>query len=220
LLVLGILAAAIAAFFAFGLHHELTWEQLQQRKGQLEELVQQHLVVTLIVYVLLYVAVTGLSLPGAVILTLVGGFLFQRWWGTLIVSCSSTAGATVAFLLTRYLFRAWIENRWGSRLEPINRGVERGGAWYLLTLRLVPLFPFFLINIALGLTRMPVRTFWWVSQVGMLPGTFLYVNAGAELGNLTSPKDILSPSLLGAFVLLGVVPLLLKRLLAQTATSA
>jgi uncharacterized membrane protein YdjX (TVP38/TMEM64 family) len=145
------------------------------------------------------------------VLSLAGGALFGRWIGTAIVSVASTAGATGAFLACRYLFRDLLQVRWGRLLRPIDRGLEADGPYYLLTLRLVPAFPFFLINAAMGLTRMPVATFWWVSQLGMLPGTFLYLNAGAELGRITSPRDVLSPGVLVSLTLLGVVPLLARR---------
>src|SRR5262249_33433697 len=145
-----------------------------------------------VIYFALYVAVAALSLPFATLLTLAGGVLFGRWLGTLVVSFASTAGATLAFLASRYLLRDFVQRRFGRWLEPINRGVEADGAYYLLTLRLVPAFPFFVVNALMGLTPMRVGTYWWVSQLGMLPATFLYVNAGAELGQIQSARDVLS----------------------------
>jgi uncharacterized membrane protein YdjX (TVP38/TMEM64 family) len=132
-----------------------------------------------------------------------------------LVGVAATLGATLAFLSSRYLFRDWVQRRFGPRLDALNRGIEKDGAYYLFTLRLVPLFPFFLINLGMGLTRLPVRTFAWVSFLGMLPGTFLYVNAGTELGKLNSLADVASPGLLAAFALLGIVPLVLRKLLLR-----
>jgi uncharacterized membrane protein YdjX (TVP38/TMEM64 family) len=210
-LVAALAVGAVAAFFALGLQRYLTWEALLAHRDQLKGYVDEHWWTALLVYFLIYVAVTGLSLPVAVVLSLAGGALFGRWWGTAVTSFASTAGATSAFLLSRYVLRDFVQRRWGRRLEAINRGLERDGSYYLLSLRLVPAFPFFLINLALGLTRMRVWTFWWVSQLGMLPGTFLYLNAGTELRDLHSPKDVWSPGLLASFALLAVFPLLVRQ---------
>ncbi len=206
-----LLVGAVAAFFASGLRDKLTWGWLLAHRDQLKAEVEAHWWVALFLYFVTYVAVTGLSLPGAAIMSLAGGALFGRWWGTAVTSFASTAGATGAFLLSRYLLRDFVQRRWGRRLEAINRGLERDGAYYLLFLRLVPAFPFWLINLAMGLTRMRVGTYWWVSQLGMLPGTFLYLNAGTELGTLQSPKDVLSPGVLASFALLAVFPLLVRQ---------
>jgi len=211
-LLLAVMAAAIAAFFILRLDRYLTWDALRERKAALKELVEQNPIASAAIYFAIYVAVTALSLPGALIMTLAGGFLFGLWWGSLLISFASTAGATLAFLSTRYILRDWMDRRLGDKLAALNRGVESDGGYYLFTLRLVPLFPFFIINAAMGLTRMRVFTFWWVSQLGMLPGTLIYVNAGTELGKIESPKDILSPTLLLAFVLLGIAPLLFRWL--------
>lgn len=211
-LLLAIMAAAIATFFILRLDQYLSWDALRERKAALKELVEQNPIAAAAIYFAIYVAVTALSLPGALIMTLAGGFLFGLWWGSLLISFASTAGATLAFLSTRYILRDWMEHRFGDKLATLNRGVETEGGYYLFTLRLVPLFPFFVINAAMGLTRMRVFTFWWVSQLGMLPGTLIYVNAGTELGNIDKPGDILSPWLLLAFVLLGIAPLLFRWL--------
>jgi uncharacterized membrane protein YdjX (TVP38/TMEM64 family) len=157
-------------------------------------------------------AVTALSLPVATILTLVGGALFGRGLGTAVVSLASTLGATLAFLLSRYLVRDWVQHRFGERLGPINRGVEKDGAWYLFTLRLLPVVPYFLINLAMGLTPLRVTTFLVVSWLGMLPLTYLYINVGTELASLDSPAGIVSPKVLLALALAGVVPLVLRKL--------
>ena len=158
-----------------------------------------------------YVAVTGLSLPGAALLTLAAGALFGLLWGTIIVSFASSIGATLAFLAARFVLRDWVQARYGSQLQAINRGVEKEGAFYLFTLRLIPAVPFFVINLAMGLTSLRTGTFYWVSQLGMLAGTIVYVYAGTQLGRIGSLGDVLSPGLIGAFLALGFFPLLAKR---------
>ncbi|MPM75767.1 hypothetical protein SDC9_122761 [bioreactor metagenome] len=162
-------------------------------------------------YFIIYVVATALSLPGAALLTLAGGAIFGLLWGTVIVSFASTLGATLAFLMSRFLLRDWVSQRFGQRLDAIDEGVKREGAFYLFTLRLVPVFPFFLINLLFGLTAMNARTFFWVSQIGMLAGTLVYVNAGTQLARLDSLSGILSPALLGSFALLGVFPLIARK---------
>ena len=213
LLLLAVVAALIVGFFASGLQQHLSLEALKAQQAALNQQVQAQPLIASLLYVLLYVVVTALSLPGAALLTLIGGALFGLGWGLLLVSFASTAGATLAMLISRFLLQDWVQQRFGSRLKRINQGIDREGAFYLFALRLVPAFPFFLINLAMGLTRLPARTFWWVSQLGMLPGTLVYVNAGRELGQLDSLAGILSPGLLGAFVLLGLFPLIARRLL-------
>jgi len=155
-----------------------------------------------------YVLVTALSLPGAAIMTLVAGALFGLLWGVVIVSFASTIGATAAFLVSRFLLRDWVQGKFGDKLKTINEGVEREGAFYLFALRLVPAFPFFLINLVMGLTKMPARTYFWVSQLGMFAGTVVYVYAGTQLGQFK-----ISAGLIGAFVLLGIFPLVAKKTL-------
>jgi pyruvate/2-oxoglutarate dehydrogenase complex dihydrolipoamide dehydrogenase (E3) component/uncharacterized membrane protein YdjX (TVP38/TMEM64 family) len=166
-------------------------------------------------FFLVYVAVTALSLPGAAIMTLAAGAIFGLGRGTLIVSFASAIGASLAFLSSRYLLRGCVKSRFGRRVEAIDRGIARDGAFYLLTLRLIPAFPFFLINLAMGLTAMRLVTFYLVSQAGMLPGTIVYVNAGTQLARIESTGDILSPALIGSFVLLGLFPLLAKWLVGR-----
>ncbi|MBM3398416.1 MAG: pyridine nucleotide-disulfide oxidoreductase, partial [Betaproteobacteria bacterium] len=161
-----------------------------------------------------YVLATALSIPGAVIITLAGGAVFGLWWGLLIVSFASTLGATLAFLASRFVLREWVEARLGQRLADVNAGIDKEGAFYLFTLRLIPLLPFFLINLLMGLTRMKTWTYYWVSQLGMLAGTAVYVNAGTQLAQLDSVQGILSPSLWGSLVLLGIFPLLARRVVA------
>lgn len=165
-------------------------------------------------YGLIYVAITGLSLPGAAVLTLAGGALFGLFWGTVLVSFASTIGATLAFLAARFLFRDAVKSRFSDRLKTVDAGIARDGAYYLFMLRLAPIFPFFIINLVMGLTAIPVRTFYWVSQIGMLAGTLVYVNAGTQLARLDSLSGILSPGLLFSFTLLGLFPLLARKLAA------
>ncbi|WP_349431228.1 dihydrolipoyl dehydrogenase [Methylomarinum sp. Ch1-1] len=211
-LLLLLIAGAVAAFFAFDLQQYLTLDTLKARQADIESFRSANKVLAIAIYALLYIAVTGLSLPGAAVLTLAGGAVFGLLWGTLIVSFASTIGATLAFLAARFVFRDAVRARFEKRLQAIDEGVARDGAFYLFTLRLVPLFPFFVINLAMGLTAIRTWTFYWVSQVGMLAGTVVYVNAGTQLAQIDSLSDILSPALLGSFVLLGLFPLLAKKI--------
>ena len=212
LLVLAIIAALIAAFFALGLGKYFTLDYLRQSRDAIEGYRQAHPLLAAGGFFAAYVAVTGLSLPGAVILTLAAGAIFGLLWGTLIVSFASSLGATLAFLTSRFLLRDAIQARYGDRLKALNDGMQKDGALYLFTLRLIPVFPFFVVNLAMGLTPIRARTFYWVSQLGMLAGTAVYVNAGTQLGQLNSLGGILSPKLIGAFVLLGVFPLIARRI--------
>jgi pyruvate/2-oxoglutarate dehydrogenase complex dihydrolipoamide dehydrogenase (E3) component/uncharacterized membrane protein YdjX (TVP38/TMEM64 family) len=209
--VLAVITALIAAFFIFGLQSYLTLESLKAQQASIEAYRSNHPLSAMVIYALIYIAVTGLSLPGAAVLTLAGGAVFGLLWGTLIVSFASTIGATLAFLAARYLFRDAVKARLGDRLDIINKGIDKDGALYLFTLRLVPLFPFFVINLVMGLTNLKTKTFYWVSQIGMLAGTIVYVNAGTQLGKLESLSGILSPGLIGSFVLLGIFPLLANK---------
>lgn len=212
LILLAVIAAAVVAFIALDLGRFLSLAYLQEQRGALIAWRDAQPLAATLGFFAVYVAVTALSLPGAAILTLAGGALFGLWWGVLIVSFASTIGATGAFLVARYLARDAIQSRYGERLKAINQGIEKEGALYLFTLRLVPVFPFFLINLLMGLTRMRAPTFFWVSQLGMFPGTLVYVNAGTQLAELQSLGGILSPGLIGAFVLLGLFPLIAKKL--------
>jgi pyruvate/2-oxoglutarate dehydrogenase complex dihydrolipoamide dehydrogenase (E3) component/uncharacterized membrane protein YdjX (TVP38/TMEM64 family) len=207
-----LIAALATGFFYFDLHQLLTLEGLKSGLVQFEEWQAERPFLVGGVFLLLYVIVTALSLPGAAIMTLAAGALFGLAWGTLIVSFASSIGATLAFLVSRYLLQDTVQKRFGERLKAINEGIEREGAFYLFTLRLVPIFPFFLINLLMGLTTIRALTFYWVSQIGMFAGTLVYVNAGTQLGQLESLSGILSPSLLLSFVLLGVFPLIAKKI--------
>ncbi|MDP5057549.1 MAG: FAD-dependent oxidoreductase, partial [Marinomonas hwangdonensis] len=205
--------ALAVGFFYFDLNQLLTLQGLKSGLVTFEAWRSDSPIFVGGVFLLLYVIVTALSLPGAVIMTLAAGALFGLFWGTLIVSFASSIGATLAFLVSRYLLQDTVQSRFGDRLKAFNEGVARDGAFYLFTVRLVPIFPFFLINLLMGLTTIRAFTFYWVSQVGMFVGTLVYVNAGTQLGQLESLSGILSPSLLLSFVLLGVFPLMAKKVL-------
>jgi pyruvate/2-oxoglutarate dehydrogenase complex dihydrolipoamide dehydrogenase (E3) component/uncharacterized membrane protein YdjX (TVP38/TMEM64 family) len=205
------IAAAIAAFFAFGGHRYLTFENVKAQQAALQQTFDAHPWRTALAYFAAYVAVTGLSLPGAAVMTLVGGAVFGLLWGTVIVSFASSIGATLAFLASRFLLRDWVQARFGRPLRALNEGFAREGGFYLFTLRLIPAVPFFAINLAMGLVPIRAWTFYWVSQLGMLAGTVVYVNAGTQLAQIDSPRGILSPGLIGAFLLLGFFPLIAAK---------
>lgn len=210
---MGLILALLGSFFVFDLGQYLSLDALKAQQAALNAQVMSNPWQAAGLFFVAYVAVTALSLPGAALMTLLGGALFGLLEGFVLVSFASTLGASLAMLSSRFLLRDWVRLRFGQRLTGIDAGVEREGAFYLFALRLVPVFPFFLINLAMGLTRLPLRTYWWVSQLGMLPGTLVYVNAGRELGQLDSLAGILSPGLLGAFILLGLFPLIARKLL-------
>lgn len=207
LLLVSAIAIAVGAFFALGLDRYLTLASLKTQQHLMTGYVANHPLASALTYFVLYVLVTALSLPGAALMTLVGGAIFGLGWGTLIVSFASSIGATLAFLVARFLLRDAVQRRFGRNLAALNRGIEHDGPLYLFTLRLVPVFPFFVINLLMGLTPLRTRTFYWVSQLGMLPGTLVYVNAGTQLSQLHSLHGILSPALLLSFALLGLFPL-------------
>jgi uncharacterized membrane protein YdjX (TVP38/TMEM64 family) len=207
-----IIAVLIGAFFFFDLHELLTLDNLKSQQETILSYRNSHPVLATAIYALVYIAVTGLSLPGATILTLAGGALFGLLWGTLIVSFASSIGATLAFLAARFLFRDAVNARFGHQVKEIDNGIARDGAFYLFTLRLVPLIPFFVINLVMGLTVLKTHTFYCVSQVGMLAGTLVYVNAGTQLAKIDSLSAILSPALVGSFALLGLFPFIAKKI--------
>ena len=210
LMMIAVIAVLVVAFLWFDLGRYLDLEYLKSRQADIDAFYREHPLMVPAAYFVAYVAITGLSLPGAAIMTLAGGAMFGLLWGTVVVSFASTLGATVAFLVSRYILREGIQRRYGDRLETINAGVERDGGFYLFTMRLVPAFPFFIINLVMGLTPMRTLTFAFVSQLGMLPGTIVFVNAGTQLGRIESLRGILSPTLIGSFVLLGVFPLIAR----------
>ncbi|WP_428561756.1 MAG: TVP38/TMEM64 family protein [Solidesulfovibrio sp. DCME] len=214
ILLVALALALVAAFFGFGLDKYLTLSFLKASREALAAAYAGAPVRFLAVYFGLYVLVAALSLPGATVLTLAGGALFGFWTTLVVVSFASTIGATAACALARTLFREAIARRLTGKLKAIDEGLRREGAFYLFSLRLIPLFPFFVINAAMGLTAMPLTTFYVVSQLGMLPGTAVYVNAGAQLGRLDSLAGIVSPGLVVSFALLGLFPLAAKRAIA------
>ena len=212
LLIVAVLIALIVAFFAFDLARYLSLDYIKSRQADLAALYAAQPLGVVGAFFALYVAVTALSLPGAAIMTLAAGAIFGLAAGTVIVSFASSIGATLAFLVSRYVLRESVQARFGAKLAEIDKGIQKEGAFYLFTLRLVPLIPFFVINLALGLTRMRAATFYWVSQLGMLAGTVVYINAGTQLAKIDSLRGILSPGLIGSFVLLGVFPLVAKKI--------
>ena len=205
---------AVAAFFYFDLSRFLSLQALKDNRDYLLSFTETHSAAAAGLFVLTYVAVTGLSLPGALILTLAGGFLFGAVWGMLFVNLGATTGATLAFLASRYLLRDWVERKFGKWLVPVQKGFEQNAFSYLLTLRLIPLFPFFAVNLVSGLTRVNVGTYVAATALGIIPGSFVYAYAGRQLGTINSLKDIVSPGVIGALVLLGLlalVPALYKK---------
>jgi len=207
-----LIASLVAGFFIFDLGQYLTLDYIKSQQAQLDGLVAAHPFVIAAAYFLIYVLVTAVSLPGAAIMTLAAGAMFGLWWGLLLVSFASTIGATLAMLVARFVLRDQVSRRFERQLNGINKGVEREGAFYLFTLRLVPLFPFFAINLIMGLTKISVPVYFVVSQIGMLAGTLVFVNAGTQLAQVESLAGIISPELLLSFALLGVFPLLGKKL--------
>jgi len=213
LILVAVIAAVIAAFFFFDLGQYLNLEYLKSQKDSLNALYNDNPVLISAIFFIVYVLVAAFNLPAAGLLTVAAGAILGFWNGVVVVSFASTIGATGAFLMTRYLFHDAIQSKFGDRLETINAGIEREGAFYVFGLRLVPLFPFFVVNSVLGLTKLKTWTFYWASQIGMLAGTAVYVNAGTQLADISSLGDIASPKLLGSFALLGVFPILAKYLL-------
>ncbi len=215
IVVVTLVGLALVAWLFFDLGSFLRLETLQQRIGDLRQWYANNPLLAGLIYFAGYVAVTALSLPGAAVMTLAGGALFGFWYALLLVSFASSIGATMAFLVSRVLLRDWVQKRFGRHLGAVNAGFEKDGSFYLFSLRLVPLFPFFLINLLMGL--LPIRSwpFYWVSQLGMLPGTAVYINAGTQLGRLESLSGIISAPLLGSFVLLALFPFIARWLLAQ-----
>ena len=208
LLVFLVIAAAIAAFFVFDLKQYFSLDYFKAQRAVIDAYVASHPVQAGMIFFAIYVAVTGLSLPGAAIMTLIGGAVFGLLWGTILVSFAASIGATLAFLVSRFLLRDWVQGKFGDKLKPINEGVAKEGAFYLFALRLVPVFPFFVINLVMGLTSIKTVTYYWVSQIGMLAGTLVYVYAGTQLGEFK-----IGAGLISAFVLLGLFPLIAKKVL-------
>lgn len=207
-----VLLGAIAAYFIFDLGQVLSLENFKASQADITAAKDANPVLYITGFFLIYVAVTGLSIPGAAIMSLVAGALFGVVVGSVIVSFASTIGATLAFLSARFVLRDWVQTKFGERLRAIDDGLEKDGAFYLFTLRLIPVFPFFVINLLMGLTRIKTRTFFWVSQLGMLPATIVFVNAGTQISRIESTKGLLSPTLIASFVALAFFPWVAKGL--------
>ncbi len=212
-----IIAAAIVSIRVFGLDHLLSLETFRQYRDQLLAFTAQHYLPTVAIFVLIYIAAVALSIPGATILTLTAGFLFG-FIGVIYVNIGASAGAVLAFLAARYLIGDWVQRRYGEKLASFNKEIAENGYNYLLTLRFIPLFPFFLINIFAGLTRVPLTVFAWTTMVGILPGSFIYIYTGRQLGIIDKPGDILSWQIILAFVLLGLLvlsPVVIKKFMKK-----
>jgi len=211
LALLVLVAGLVMAFFLLDLDRYASLDYLKSVHGEVTAYVASHPIESSVLYFVLYVLVTGLSLPGAAVMTLAGGALFGLLWGLALVSFASSIGATIAMLIARTLLRDWVQGRFADALRTVNAGMERDGAFYLFGLRMVPLFPFFVINVVMGLTPIGVWRFYWVSQVGMLAGTAVFVFAGTQLAQVGSIADVLSPGLVAALSLLGLFPLLARK---------
>ncbi|MCK8064043.1 MULTISPECIES: TVP38/TMEM64 family protein [Vibrio] len=209
-LILGLILVAIIIFLGVNFSQYLTLENAKAQQEALTTYIDQNFVFSAAIYFFAYIAITAFSIPGAAVVTLLGAALFGFWTSLLLVSFASTMGATLAFLSSRYLLRDWVQNKFGNKLIAINQGVEKDGAFYLFSLRLIPVFPFFLINLLMGLTPMSVSRFYLTSQVGMLPGTAVYLNAGTQLATIESLSGIISPAVLASFALLGLFPIITK----------
>ena len=214
-----VLIGALVAYFAFDLGQYLSLENFKASQADIVAAKDASPALYIAGFFLLYVAVTGLSIPGAAIMSLVAGALFGVVLGTLIVSFASTMGATLAFLSSRYLLRDWVQGKFGERLRAVDDGLEKDGAFYLFTLRLIPVFPFFVINLLMGLTRIKTGTFFWVSQIGMLPATIVFVNAGTQISRIESTAGLLSPTLIASFVALAFFPWAAKGIVAMVKRS-
>ncbi|OQW66592.1 MAG: TVP38/TMEM64 family protein [Nitrospira sp. ST-bin4] len=220
MVIAAVIAVAIGAFLYFDLGQYLSLDALKQNRDQLLAFTESNYAASVAIFILTYIVVTGLSLPGAVILTLAGGFVFGGVIGTLFVNLGATTGATLAFLAARYLLRDWVEQKFGRWIEPVQQGFAKNAFSYLLTLRLIPLFPFFVVNLVSGLTRVNVGTYVAATAIGIIPGSFVYAYAGRQLGTINSLKEIASPNVIGAFLLLGLLalaPIVYKKFLGKPA---
>ncbi|MEW6599690.1 MAG: TVP38/TMEM64 family protein [Nitrospirota bacterium] len=209
-----VIAGVIAVFKIFDLGQYLTLAYIKESQQSFLQLYAENRFSVIAGYMAVYIISTALSLPGAAVLTLAAGALFGLTAGTVIVSFASSIGATLACMASRFLLRDWVQGKFGERIAKVNEGIEKEGAFYLFTLRLIPVFPFWLINLAMGITKMKLVTYYWVSQIGMLAGTIVFVNAGKELAKIDSLKGILSPGLIASFALLGIFPIAAKKSIA------
>lgn len=214
-LILGLVLVAVVVFLGIEFSQYLTLENAKAQQANLSHYIEQNLLYSALIYFVVYVVVTAFSIPGAAVVTLLGAALFGFWFSLALVSFASTIGATLAFLSSRYLLRNWVQQRFSDKLNAINAGVKKDGAFYLFTLRLIPIFPFFLINLLMGLTPISTVRYYLVSQLGMLPGTAVYLNAGTQLAEIKTLAGIVSPTVLLSFALLGVFPFLAKWLLSK-----
>lgn len=210
---LGILILITILLLAYALKDQLTLENIKEQQSLLNNYIEENLIISMLFYFVGYVLITALSIPGAAVITLLGAALFGFWNSLLLVSFASTIGATIAFLSSRYLLKDWVQNKFGDKLGAINKGIEEEGVFYLFTLRLIPIMPFFLINILFGLTPLKANKFYLVSQLGMLPGTAVYLNAGKQLSEIETLSGIVSPQILLSFALLGLFPLIAKKII-------
>ncbi|MGL4828617.1 MAG: TVP38/TMEM64 family protein [Vibrio sp.] len=212
-LIIALILIAIATLLLTQFSQYLTLDVAKAKQAELASYIDAHLLQAAFIYFVVYVLLTAFSIPGATVVTLLGAALFGFWLSLLLASFASTIGATLAFLSSRFLLRDWVQAKFADKLLTINQGVERDGAFYLLSLRLIPIFPFFLINLVMGLTPISVWRYYWVSQLGMLPGTAVYLNAGTQLAEISSLGEIVSFPVLASFVLLGVFPIIVKWLM-------
>jgi len=213
ILIIILISAAVGLFFYFGLHQVLTFDRIKAAQGDLQAYTDNNYILAVLAFCGVYITTTALSLPGAALLTLLSGALFGLVTGTVLASISSTLGATVAFLISRYLLRDTVKSKFGKMLDKIDAGIEEEGAFYLFTVRMIPVFPFFVVNLLMGLTNIKTLTYMWVSMAGMLLGTSIYVNAGTRLSELESPAGIFSPDIIISFVALGIMPMASKKLI-------
>ena len=214
IIAVGLFLLAVVLFFSLDAGQYLNLDYLKAERRALTAYQHNHPLQTALIFFIAYILITGVSLPGAAVMTLAGGAIFGLAWGALLVSFGSVIGATIAFLLTRYLFHDYVQRKFGARLAPINRGIEREGNLYLFTMRLIPVFPFFMVNVLMALTPIRTLNFALVSQAGMLLPTIIFVNAGTRLAAIESPRDVFSPGLLLSLALLGLFPLLARKTVA------
>ncbi|PNH82663.1 TVP38/TMEM64 family protein [Vibrio diazotrophicus] len=214
-LILGLVLVAVVVFLGIEFSQYLTLENAKAQQANLSHYIEQNLLYSALIYFVAYVVITAFSIPGAAVVTLLGAALFGFWFSLALVSFASTIGATLAFLSSRYLLRNWVQQRFSDKLNAINTGVKKDGSFYLFTLRLIPVFPFFLINLLMGLTPISTVRYYLVSQLGMLPGTAVYLNAGTQLAEIKTLAGIVSPTVLVSFALLGVFPFIAKWLLSK-----
>lgn len=217
-LILGVIFVSLIVLLGVNFGQYLTLDNAKAQQAELAAFISDNFVVAAASYFIAYVAITAFSIPGAAVVTLLGAALFGFWTSLVLVSFASTIGATLAFLSSRYLLRDWVQAKFGDKLNAINQGVERDGAFYLFSLRLIPVFPFFLINLLMGLTPLATVRFYLVSQLGMLPGTAVYLNAGTQLAQIDSLSGIVSPTVLASFALLGLFPVIAKWIMAKFRT--